>query len=380
MENFLLMTDEQKDLVLMLRKMLQKELTPIVEEYDEKGEYPMQVHKALCGAGFNTVAIPEAYGGMGLDQVTIALLNEEMGKVDAGFGCSFSFSSGGIKTVLLAGTEKQKQYYADRIINGGISCTCVTEADAGSDAAAIRTTAVKDGNDYILNGTKAFISNGPIADTFTVLAVTDKEKGTRGMSIFIVEKERGVKAGKKENKMGIRMSPTSEVIFEDVRVPAENMVGSEGEGFKIFMKSLTRSRPQVMSFAVGIAQQALDLSVAYAKERKTFGRPIISNQGVSFMLADMEMQIQAARSLIQYAVRCIDAGVDITSASASAKTVASDMVMKVTTDAVQIFGGYGYSKEYPVEKLMRDAKIFAIFEGTNQIQRLILGNYLAKKQ
>jgi len=379
MENYLLMNEDQKELVAMLRNILQKELAPIVEEYDEKGEYPMQAHKVLCEAGFNTVAIPEKYGGLGLDNQTIALLNEEIGKVDAGFGCSFSFSSGGIKTVLLAGTDQQKQYYADRILNGGISCTCITEAEAGSDAAAIRTTAVKDGDDYILNGTKAFISNGPIADTFTVLAITDKEKGTRGMSIFIVEKDRGVKVGKKENKMGIRMSPTSEVVFEDVRVPAANLVGAEGEGFKIFMKSLARSRPLVMAFAVGIAQQALDLSVAYAKERKTFGKPIISNQGVSFMLADMEMQIQAARNLIQYAARCVDAGVDLTSASASAKTIASEVAMKVTTDAVQIFGGYGYSKEYPVEKLMRDAKIFSIFEGTNQIQKLILGGYLSKK-
>jgi len=379
MENYLLMTEEQKELVGMLRAILEKELAPIIEEYDESGEYPMHVHEILCEAGFNAAMIPEAYGGLGLSQETLAILNEEMGKFDAGFGCSFSFACGGIKTVLLAGTEEQKQYYADRILNGGISCTCITEPEAGSDVAALRTTAVKDGEEYIINGTKAFISNGPIADTFTVLAVTDKEKGTRGMSIFIVEKERGVKVGKKENKMGIRMSPTSEVIFDNVRVPAGNLVGNEGEGFKIFMKSLVRSRPLIMSFAVGIAQKALDLSTAYAKERKTFGSPIIKNQGVSFLLADMEIQIQAARNLILYAARCADAGMDLTSASASAKTFASEMAMKVTTDAVQVFGGYGYSKEYPVEKLMRDAKIFSIFEGTNQIQRVILGGYLAKK-
>ena len=350
MENYLLMTEEQRELVTTLRGILKKELEPTVAEYDEKGEYPMHVHKILCDAGFNAIAIPEQYGGLGLDQVTCALLNEEMGKVDAGFGCSFSFASGGIKTVLLAGTEEQKQYYADRILSGGISCTCITEADAGSDVAAVRTTAVKDGDDYILNGTKTFISNGPIADTFTVLAVTDKEKGTHGMSIFIVEKERGVKVGKKENKMGIRLSPTSEVVLEDVRVPAKNMVGPEGEGFKIFMRSLGRSRPLVMSIGVGIAQRALDLATDYAKTRKTFGKPIIENQGVSFLLADMEIQIQAARNLVLYAARCMDVGADITSASACAKAFASDTAMKVTTDAVQVFGGYGYSREYPVEK------------------------------
>ena len=379
MENYLLMTEEQRELVTTLRGILKKELEPTVAEYDEKGEYPMHVHKILCDAGFNAIAIPEQYGGLGLDQVTCALLNEEMGKVDAGFGCSFSFASGGIKTVLLAGTEEQKQYYADRILIGGISCTCITKADAGSDVAAVRTTAVKDGDDYILNGTKTFISNGPIADTFTVLAVTDKEKGTHGMSIFIVEKERGVKVGKKENKMGIRLSPTSEVVLEDVRVPAKNMVGPEGEGFKIFMRSLGRSRPLVMSIGVGIAQRALDLATDYAKTRKTFGKPIIENQGVSFLLADMEIQIQAARNLVLYAARCMDVGADITSASACAKAFASDTAMKVTTDAVQVFGGYGYSREYPVEKLMRDAKIFSIFEGTNQIQRVILSGYLKKQ-
>ena len=379
MENYLLMTDEQKELVSTLRTILKKELEPIVAECDEKGEYPMRVHKILCDAGYNAAPIPEQYGGLGLDQVTCALLNEEMGKIDAGFGCSFSFASGGIKTVLLAGTEEQKQYYADRILSGGISCTCITEADAGSDVAAVRTTAVKDGDDYILNGTKTFISNGPIADTFTVLAVTDKEKGTRGMSIFIVEKERGVKVGKKENKMGIRLSPTSEVIFEDVRVPAKNLVGHEGEGFKIFMRSLVRSRPLVMSIGVGIAQRALELATGYAKTRKTFGKPIIENQGVSFLLADMEIQIQAARNLVLYAARCMDEGADITSASACAKAFASETAMKVTTDALQVFGGYGYSREYPMEKLMRDAKIFSIFEGTNQIQRVILSGYLKKQ-
>lgn len=379
MEHYLLMNEEQKELTGVLRNILEKELAPLVAECDEKGEYPINVHKVLCEAGFNAVMIPEEYGGLGLDMETVALLNEEYGRVDAGFGCSFSFASGGIKTVLLAGTEKQKHYYAERLLDGGISCTCVTEAGAGSDVSAIRTTAVKDGDSYILNGTKAFISNGPIADTFTVLAVTDKEKGTRGgMSIFIVEKERGVKVGKKENKMGIRLSPTSEVVFEDVRVPASNLVGAEGEGYRIFMKSFTKSRPLIMAFAVGIAQKAIDLAVEYAKTRQTFGKPIIKNQGVSFMLADMEMQTQAARNLVLYAARCIDAGVDITAACASAKAFASEVAMKVTTDALQVFGGYGYSKEYPMEKLMRDAKIFSIFEGTNQIQRMILGGFMGK--
>lgn len=379
MSEYLFMSDEQKDYVELVRTILQKELAPIVEEYDEKGEYPMHVHKILCDAGFHAMIIPEEYGGLGIDQQTFAMVCEEIGKIDAGFGCSFTFASGGIKQVLIGGTEEQKQYYADRILNGGISCTCITEADAGSDVAAIRTTAVKDGNDYILNGTKAFISNGPIADTYTVLARTDKEKGTRGMSVFIVEKERGVKVGKKENKMGIRMSPTSEVIFEDVRVPAANLVGPENGGFKIVMKSLVKSRPIIMSFAVGLAQHALDLATAYAKERKTMGKPIIENQGISFMLADMEIKLQASRAMVQYAARCIDEGKDLTAIAAATKAFVSESAMQITTDAVQVFGGYGYSREYPVEKLMRDAKIFSIFEGTNQIQRHILANYLKKR-
>ena len=385
MVNYLYATDEQKELANNARKIMEDMLLPRIDELEAadggKGIYPMDVHQALADAGYYAMYISEEWGGLGLDPVTQGVVLEEMGKIDAGFTFSFAGSGSYFNQILLSEMSKaEKQMWADRILSGTMGTLAMTEPGAGSDAAAMRTTAVKDGNEWVINGTKCFCSHSTNAEYFLVPAWTDKtQRASKGVTTFFVEKERGVKVGKKENKMGIRLSPTSEVVLEDVRVPAKNMVGPEGEGFKIFMRSLGRSRPLVMSIGVGIAQRALDLATDYAKTRKTFGKPIIENQGVSFLLADMEIQIQAARNLVLYAARCMDVGADITSASACAKAFASDTAMKVTTDAVQVFGGYGYSREYPVEKLMRDAKIFSIFEGTNQIQRVILSGYLKKQ-
>jgi len=381
MDSYAFITQEQRDFITILRDILDKELAPIITEYDEKNEYPMHVHRTLCEAGFNSVTIPNELGGLGMDMVTYCLIGEEMARYDAGFAFSFNAANGILKAVYAHGTDEQKKYCTDRILNdGAISCTCITEAEAGSDAAAMRTTAVRDGDEYVLNGTKTFISNGGIADMFLVLASTDRSKGAKGISMFIVEKRHGVQAGKHEDKLGIRLSDTSEVIFDDVRIPASNLIGEEGMGFKYVMQFLDTSRPFTMVYAVGLAQRALELSIEYAKVRKTFGQPIIANQGVNFMLADMEAQIQAARQLIFYAARMVDAGIPLGSLSPVIKTFASEMAVRVTEMAVQIHGGYGYCKDYPVEKLYRDAKIFTIFEGTNQIQRMVLSRHLAKRQ
>jgi len=284
--------------------------------------------------------------------------------------------------ILLSGNEEQKQKYLPPIADGAkLAAFALTEANAGSDAGGVKTTAVKDGDYYILNGTKQWITNGGEADIYTVFALTDKNKGARGASSFIVEKgTAGFSFGKKENKMGIRASCTRELIFEDVKVPAENLIGREGMGFMIAMKTLDKSRPMVASQALGIAQGAMEEAVKYSHERHQFGNPISAFQAIQFMLADMAIKVEAARSLIYATARMIDSGEKrFSMESAMCKTFASDIAMEVATDAVQVLGGYGYMKEYPVEKMMRDAKITQIYEGTNQIQRMVIASHLLKK-
>jgi butyryl-CoA dehydrogenase len=279
------------------------------------------------------------------------------------------------------GSPEQQQYIADKILNGSIAAFCLTEPDAGSDAAAMRTTAVKDGDEYVLNGVKAFITNGSIADLFLVVAITDPEQGAaRGSSLFLVEKEHGVTVGKHEDKMGFRLSDTTQVIFEDVRVPAKNLLGEEGKGFKYVLQEMEQVRCFSMAFAVGVAQSAIDNAVKYARERKTFGKPIIEHQGLAFKIAEMEVLTQASRSAILYVAGLVDQGVRIGPLSSSIKTFVSDSVVKVTDAAIQVFGGYGYMKEYKVEKLLRDAKLFPIYEGTNEIQKVVLSRYLKNKK
>lgn len=380
MQDFIL-TDEQKDLVAVAKDFAERELAPVVEECDAKGEFPMDVYKKFVEQGFSTMFIPEAYGGIGAGALDLVLVNEQFAKVDAGFIVSATTAEFGVTPLRIAGTEEQIKYYFERVMDGQLGAFCLTEADAGSDASATRTTAVRDGDDYILNGSKCFISSGGIADMFTVFAVTDKEKGAHGISCFLVEKEReGVGIGKEENKMGLRLSNTTSLSFDDVRVPAKNLIGEEGQGFMIAMQSLDRSRGVNSYGCLGIAERAIDEATKYAMVRRTFGKSIIKNQGISFMLADMEIQTTAARTLLYHCADMIDkTGQYDTRLGSVTKTFVSDVAMKVTADAVQILGGYGYSKEYPVEKLMRDAKIFQIFEGTNQIQRMVIGREMQRR-
>ena len=373
-----ILTGEQLDLQAFARDFAAKELAPVVKECDRKGEFPMEVFRKFCEVGFNSMFLPEAYGGQGLGAMDMVLVYEEFAKVDAGFICSASTGEFGIEPILVAGTEEQKQYYMDFILQGGLGAFALTEPNAGSDAAATRTTAVRDGDDYILNGRKCFITSGPVANVYSVFATVDPSLGTKGISCFIVERDRpGVSVGKDEDKMGMRLSCTSDVIFEDVRIPAKNLVGAEGKGVGLAMKCLDRSRGVNSYGALGIAQRALDEAVAYAKQRKTFGRPIIGHQGVQFLMADMEIDVTTARALLWQCAQMVDKGVFDTKLGSVTKTFLSEMAMRVTTSAVQVLGGYGYSREYPVEKLMRDAKLWSIFEGTNQIQRMVISGCLA---
>lgn len=373
-----MLTAEQRDLIELLHQVQVKELQPLVKEYDRLGKFPMQVHDKLGELGFHGMSIPAEYGGLGLSVETNVLLREELGRIDGGFGLSYALSKGAGAVVFNRGTEEQKHLVAEYMLSGGTIASCITEPNAGSDVLNIRTTAVRDGDDWIINGTKNFITNGTIAGMFMVVAYTDRSKGAKGMSLFLVEKERGVKIGGKEDKMGLRLSETCDVIFEDIRVPAKNMIGAEGEGYSAILSTLGRARVVNMSTVVGIAQAALDYAIEYSKQRETFGVPICEHQGIQFMLADMEMQVQAARQYLLYGARMLDAGKNVAIVSSGAKAFATEAAMKVTIDAVQIFGGYGYSREYPVEKLMRDVKVFSIFEGTNQIQRMVMGRGLTK--
>ena len=374
MSEYALLTEEQAELKKMIRTVLEKELAPLVKEYDIKSEFPMQVFQKMGEIGLWGMDIPAEYGGPGFDAKTLCLLREEFGRVDAGFSVSFGASTVGFKIMMAGGSEEQKHWVADQIIQEGkITAMCITESQGGSDVAATRTKAVRDGDDYVINGVKTFITNGSLADIYIVVASTAPELKGKGLSCFIVERDRpGVSVGKEEDKMGIRLSNTTDVIFEDVRVPADHLIGKENEGFKYVMKALEKSRPIAVGPVVGLAQAALDAAIRYSKERVVFGKPIGQNQGIRFMLADMEMQIQAARQLVWGACKSADAGILNKKLIAAAKCFAADTAMKVTTDAVQVLGGNGYSREYPVEKLFRDAKLFQIFEGTNQIQRVVI--------
>lgn len=380
MSEYGLLTEEQLDLKKMLRTILEKELAPIVKEYDVKSEFPRQVYDKLGEVGFWGMDIPEEYGGPGFNAKTLCLLREEFGRVDAGFSVSFGAATVGFKIMMAGGSEEQKHWIADKIINEGkITAMCITESQGGSDVAYTRTKAVRDGDEYVINGTKTFITNGSLADIYIVVASTARELKGKGLSCFIVERDRpGVSVGKEEDKMGIRLSNTTDVIFDDVRIPADHLIGKENEGFKYVMKALEKSRPIAVGPVVGLAQRALEEAIRYSKERVVFGKPIGENQGIRFMLAEMEMKVEAARQLMLYACELIDAGKPIGTHGSVAKTFASEAAVEVTNSALQIFGGYGYSREYPIEKMVRDARIYTIFEGTNQIQRDIIGKILSK--
>lgn len=374
----MIMNDEQRDIINIAKKILEKELVPQLDECDRTSKFPMDVFKSLYEAGLYAIEVPEQYGGLGMNHETSFLLSEAMGYYDAGFAFSFHAGSMSADSIFIGGTEDQKKFAAQALLDGKIFAFCLTEAAAGSDAGAIITTAKREGDEYVINGTKTFISCGEIADYFIVAATVDKNLKHKGITLFLVEKERGVKIGKHEDKMGLRLSPTNEVIFDDVRIPADHIIGEEGKGFSIIMKNMEVVRPSSMTFAVGIMQRAVDEAVKYAKERKSFGMPIIKFQGLSFLLADMLQLTQISHSTLMYVAKLLDEGKPLNGLGASAKVFVSESAMRVTTDAVQVLGGYGYMKEYPVEKLMRDAKIFEIFEGTNQIQKVVLSSMISK--
>jgi len=375
------LTEQQEMIRDLCRQVAQEKIKPIREHYDEANEFPHEIVKVFAQADLCGLYIEEKYGGLGGGVLDLSLAVEELSKVCSGIALSLAATALGTFPIILYGSEEQKQKYLPRIASGqSLAAFALTEANAGSDAGAIATTAVRDGDAYVLNGTKQWITNGGEADVYTVITKTDKSKGPRGATAFIVEKDTpGFTFGKKENKMGIRASATRELIFQDCRVPEANRLGKEGLGFIVAMKTFDMSRPGVAAQALGIAAGALDEAVKYSRERRQFGKPIGSFQGVQFMLADMATQVEAARALVYAAARHIDSGAkDVSKISAMCKLFASDTAMRVTTDAVQVLGGYGYMKEYPVEKMMRDAKITQIYEGTNQIQRVVIARALTR--
>jgi butyryl-CoA dehydrogenase len=375
-------TEEQREIVELTRKIAKERMLPVRAELDEGEEFPWEIMHILGEAGLFGIYIPEEYGGLGFGNMENCLAVEELSKCCIGISVTFAASGLGAYPILLYGSEEQKKKYLPDIASGKkLAAFGLTESAAGSDAAAIRTTAQKDGNEYVLNGVKQWITNGGEAETYSVIAITNKTKGPRGASAFIVEKDTpGFTFGKKEKNLGIRASATRELVFEDCRVPKENLIAREGMGFIVAMKTFDQTRPGIASQGVGLAQGALDAAVEYARERETFGRPLIAHQAVQHMLADMATQTEAARQLTYFSARAADKlSKDLPKVSAMSKLFATDVAMKVTTDVVQIFGGYGYMRDYPVEKMMRDAKILQIYEGTNQIQRNVIGQYLIKE-
>lgn len=378
------LTEEQTAIQDMCREIVEKEIIPKRAELDANMEFPHDIIKVIAEQGLFQLFIPEEYGGAatGPGIFDMCLATEELSKGCGAVSVTYAASALGIQPIILFGSEEQKKKWLPLQAEGRmISAFALSEPDAGSDAGNMKTTAVRDGNDWILNGSKKWITNGCEAEICVIIASTDKSKGSRGMTAFLVERDTpGFTVGRKEDKMGIRASCTSELFFEDCRIPHANIIGKEGRGFVVAMTTLDRTRPGIGAQAVGIAQGAFDEAIKYAQQRVQFGRPISSLQGIQFMLADMATQIEAARALTYQVCRMIEAGSPgFSKYSAMCKLIASDMAMKVTTDAVQILGGYGYVSDYPLEKMMRDAKVTQIYEGTNQIQRVVIAANLLKE-
>ncbi|KKB41035.1 acyl-CoA dehydrogenase [Bacillus thermotolerans] len=375
------LTEEHEMIRKMVRDFAKNEVEPTAAERDEESRFDRGIFDKMADLGLTGIPWPEDYGGIGSDYLAYCIAVEELSRVCASTGVTLSaHTSLAGWPVYTFGTEEQKQKYLKPMAQGKkIGAYGLTEPGSGSDAGSMKTTARLEGDEYILNGSKIFITNGGVADIYIVFALTDPSSKQHGTTAFIIEKDfPGFSVGKKEDKLGIRSSTTTEIVFEDCRVPKENVLGSEGEGFKIAMKTLDGGRNGIAAQAVGIAQGALDASVEYAKERKQFGKPIAANQGISFKLADMATAIEASRLLTYQAAWLESNQLPYGKASAMAKLMAGDTAMKVTTEAVQVFGGYGYTKEYPVERYMRDAKITQIYEGTQEIQRLVISRMLTK--
>ena len=377
-----LLTDEQKMIKDLAHKIAEEKIRPVAAKYDISEEYPWEVLKVMGESDMFGLFIPEEYGGFANSTMNLCLATEEFSRACGGIAVCYAASALGTIPIVLFGSDEQKKKYLPALASGKrVAAFAITEPEAGSDASAIKTVAKKAGDHYVLNGLKHFITNGGDAETYVVIAMTDKTKGARGASAFIVEKGTpGFTFGKKEDKFGIRASSTRELIFTDCKIPAENLLAKEGMGFIVTMRTFDMSRPGVAAQALGIAQGALELAVKYVRERVQFGKSISSFQGIQWMLADMATEVEAARGLVYSTARMVDAGVkDVAKESAMAKMYASDVAMKVSVDALQLFGGYGYMKDYPIEKYVRDAKITQIYEGTNQIQRSIIALKLIKE-
>ncbi|QSS99870.1 acyl-CoA dehydrogenase [Pontibacillus sp. ALD_SL1] len=376
------LTEEQEMLRKMVRDFAKNEVEPTAAERDEEERFDREIFDKMAELGLTGIPWPEEYGGIGSDYVSYVIAVEELSRVCASTGVTLSAHISLASWPLYKyGNEEQKKTYLAELARGEkLGAYALSEPGAGSDVASMRTTAKKDGDHYVLNGSKVWITNGGVADTYIVFAKTDVDAKHRGISAFIVEKGTpGFTFGKKEKKLGIRSSPTTELIFEECKVPAKNRLGAEGEGFKIAMTTLDGGRNGIAAQALGIAQGALDASVGYAKEREQFGKPIAQNQGISFKLADMATEVEAARLLTYQAAWLESEGKPYGKASAMSKLFAGDAAMRITVEAVQVYGGYGYTKDYPVERYMRDAKITQIYEGTNEIQRLVIGRMLTKE-
>ncbi len=367
------LTDEQKDIRELAHDFAEKEMRPVAWEHDKDGSFPHEVIQKAWEVGLMNSHIEEAYGGPGLDYLSGCLIEEELGWGCSGIGTSLMCNGLASAPVALGGSEEiKKQYLGMLTEEPKLASFCLTEPDAGSDVSGMRTTAVKKGDKYVINGTKCFITNGSYADWYTVYAKTDKEAGHRGISAFVVPRDAGVVVDKKEDKLGQRASDTAMISFNDVEIPASHLLGEENKGFKLAMMTLDRTRPGVSAMAVGIAQAAFEYARDYSKERVQFGVPIAMHQAIQFMIADMATKIEASRLMVWKSGALLDAGERNTLASSHAKRFAADSAMEITVDAVQVYGGYGFIKEYPVEKLMRDAKIMQLYEGTSQIQRLVI--------
>ncbi|WP_119728622.1 acyl-CoA dehydrogenase [Thermomonospora amylolytica] len=379
-------SEEHELLRQTVRELAEAKIAPKAAEVDETGEFPQDALDALVQNELHAVHIPESYGGAGADALATVIVIEEVARVCASSSLIPAVNKLGTVPVLLSGSEELKKKYLTPVARGeAMFSYALSEPEAGSDAASMKTRAVRDGDHWVLNGVKMWITNAGVSEYYTVMAVTDPGKGARGISAFVVEKsDEGVSFGPKERKLGIKGSPTRQVILENVRIPADRIIGEEGTGFKTALATLDHTRITIAAQALGIAQGALDYAIGYVKERRQFGKPIADFQGVQFMIADMAMKIEAARQLTYHAAIKSERAFhgekvpDLTFVSSACKCLASDVAMEVTTDAVQLLGGYGYTRDFPVERMMRDAKITQIYEGTNQIQRMVMARQLLK--
>ena len=372
-------TEEHRELRKVVRELAEEKIAPFAAAVDEEARYPEEAAAALLASDFHAPHVPEEYGGAGADALATVIVIEEIARVCMASSLIPAVNKLGSLPVQIAGSEELKEKYLTRLAKGeGGFSYCLSEPDAGSDAGAMTTRAVRDGEGWVLNGVKRWITNAGVSEYYTVIAVTDAERRTRGMTAFVVEKaDSGISFGAPEKKLGIKGSPTREVYFDDVRIPGDRVIGEEGAGFEIAMRTLDHTRVTIAAQAVGVAQGALDYALGYAQERRQFGKPIADFQGLQFMLADMGMKVEAARQLTYAAAGRSERGdKDLTFFGAAAKCFASDVAMQVTTDAVQVLGGYGYTRDYPVERMLRDAKITQIYEGTNQVQRIVMARQL----